>query len=187
MGYSAWYTDETGKRHKVSITEEESIEAVKNDYGELMKRYAPNIVRIERLKALEGEMLRLYITVKALSHYLTSPTDTIPKRCTTMSFYVVVYYGYPLVAVKVFYPPDHYLASPNVFRHGHACIDTWKVFTSSLLTAVDKVIHDIVHDPCVTIYNPPANGSMVDWHKKGVKERRFPTIETRHLYRRELS
>ena len=94
---------------------------------------------------------------------------------------------YPLKSVSASYASDHYLASPNVFRSGKACIDTWIPFTSSLTTVVDKLVHDMVHDPIVTRYDSMANSSVAQWHKDGVAAGRFPTIHPKLLYAPEMT
>ena len=182
MNYTADYTDEKGRVTKVTVTEEESREALRNDYEKLMKTYNPSIVKITRELAQTGEAMRLSIQVNAPTHYLTSQEDRTPKSCSSMTATMVVYPGYPLKGVKVFYPANHYLASPNVFRSGNACIDTWVVFTSSILTVAEKIIMDMIHNPAVTRYNSMANPWMEDWHKDGVEKGLFPTIPPRRVY-----
>ena len=132
MSYSATYIDEKGRSQTVTISDDESQEALRNDYQALMKKYNPKYVTIERCRAEAGEELHLRITVKAPTHYLSDAKDTAPKSCSSMSVDVVAYLGYPLKGVRASYAPNHYLASPNVFRSGAACIDNWIIFTSSL-------------------------------------------------------
>ncbi len=179
MSYTTTYTDEKGKTHTVSINDADSREAIKNDYEALMKLFNPQLVRIERIQAQPGEMLHLQITTLAPSHYLDSNTDVNPKACNSMSAEIVVYLGYPLKAVKAYYPANHYLASPNVFRSGAACIDTWIPMTSSLLSVAEKMVMDMIHNPAVTRYDSPANASMIKWHQQGVAAGRFPTVSPR--------
>lgn len=176
MSYSAVYTDENGKSHTINIADADSIEAIRNDCEALMKRYNSQFVRIERTQTQPGEALHLQITTFAPSHYLESDKDTVPKSCNSMTAHIIVYPGYPLKAVTAYYPASRYLASPNVFRSGRACIDNWIPMTSSLLSVADKMIMDMIHNPNVTRYDSPANASMIDWHKKGVLEGRFPTV-----------
>ena len=38
MSYAANYTDENGRTREVSITEEDSAEALKNDYQEILRK-----------------------------------------------------------------------------------------------------------------------------------------------------
>lgn len=176
MNYSAVYTDESGENHSISINDADSVEAINNDYQVLMKRYNPKFVRIERIQPRVGEAMHLRITTFAPSHYLENPKDIAPKPCNSMVAHIAVYPGYPLKAVTAYYPSDHYLASPNVFRSGNACIDGWIPMTSSLLSVADKLIMDMIHNPNVNRYESPANASLIDWHKKGVLEGRFPTV-----------
>ncbi|MFR8088659.1 MAG: hypothetical protein ACLU6B_09185 [Lachnospirales bacterium] len=182
MSYSATYVDEKGRSHTITIRDDESQEALRNDYQALMKKYDPKYVTIERCQAEAGEELHLRITVKAPSHYLTSKEDRIPKPCSSMSAEVVAYLGYPLKAVKAFYAPNHYLASPNVFRFGGACIDNWVIFTSSLLTVAEKLIMDMIHNPVVTRYDSMANPYMEEWHRAHVASGAFPSIAPKLVY-----
>lgn len=187
MSYSTNYTDEYGHTRAVSITGEDSAEALKNDYQEIVRKYNPNYVTIQRIQAGTGEALHLKVTVQAPSHYLASGEDSSPKACASMTVDIVCYPGYPLKPVMAAYAPDHYLASPNVFRSGNACIDTWIPFTSSLTTVVDKLVRDMIHDPSVTRYDSMANSSVAQWHREGVAAKRFPTIHPRLLYAPELT
>ena len=186
MSYSTNYTDENGHTREVSITESDSIEALKNDFQEICRRYDPKYVSIERVQAKAGEAMHLRVTVKAPTHYLATNEDSLPKACESMSVDIICYPGYPLKSVSASYASDHYLASPNVFRSGSACIDTWIPFTSSLVTVVDKLVRDMIHDPSVTRYESMANSSMQQWHKDGVAAGRFPTISPKLLYAPEI-
>ena len=187
MSYSTNYTDEYGHTREVSITEEDSAEALKNDYQEIVRKYNPKYVTIQRVQAKTGEAMHLKVTVKAPSHYLTTNEDSTPKACESMTADIICYPGYPLKSVSASYASDHYLASPNVFRSGNACIDTWIPFTSSLTTVVDKLVRDMIHDPGVSRYESMANSSVAQWHKDGVASKRFPTIHPKLLYAPELT
>lgn len=182
MDYTTTFTDSCGHIETASINDCLSREAISNDYYELIKTYNPKYVNIRRLKAQPGEEMRLKITVNAPSHYLESPEDISPKPCQSMTVFIAIYNGYPLKGVKAQYMSNHYLASPNVFRSGAACIDHWIPFSSSLPKTVDKLINDIIHNVNVTRYDSMANSSMCDWHKNGVKEGLFPTIHPKLLY-----
>ena len=185
MSYSATYIDEKGRSQTVTISDDESQEALRNDYQALMKKYNPKYVTIERCRAEAGEELHLRITVKAPTHYLSDAKDTAPKSCSSMSVDVVAYLGYPLKGVRASYAPNHYLASPNVFRSGAACIDNWIIFTSSLLTVAEKLIMDMIHNPVVTRYESMANPYMEDWRRAHVASGAFPTITPRLVYAAE--
>lgn len=187
MSYSVNYTDETGKTREVSITEEDSVEALKNDYQEIVRKYNPRYVEIQRVHAHAGEALHLKVTVKAPSHYLETNEDASPKACDSMTVDIICYPGYPIKAISAAYAADHYLASPNVFRSGIACIDNWIPFTSSLTTVVDKLVRDMIHDPSVTRYDSIANSMMEQWHRDGVSAGQFPTIKPKLLYAPELT
>ena len=174
-----------GVEKPVIISEQDSMNACINDYKSLLRTYNPKYVEIQRLKAGDGEWMHLKITVHAKSHYLCSSTDKNPKPCNQMSVYIIVYKGYPLKRIKAYYASERYLASPNVFTNGGACIDTWLPLKSNLLTVADKVVNDMIHNPFVTKYDSPANTAVIDWHKKGVKSGAFPTIKPTLLYRSE--
>ena len=184
MNFSVAYTDKNGVSRKYTLRESESTEALKNDYDELMRTYDPGYVKIERIKAGQGEALHLRVTVNARSHYLTSPRDKRPKACDSMSVEVICYPGYPLKAVTAMYDRNHYLASPNVFKSGIACIDSWKPLKSSLLTVVQKLVMDMIHNPTVTRYDSMANAALFEWHRKGSKSGEFPTVDPSMLYAR---
>ncbi len=187
MSYSTNYTDEYGHTREVSITKEDSAEALKNDYLEIIRKYDPRYVTIRRVQAKPGEAMHLSVTVRAPSHYLSSKEDSSPKACASMTADIICYPGYPLKSVSAAYASDHYLASPNVFRSGRACIDTWIPFTSSLTTVVDKLVRDMIHDPGVTRYDSMANSGMENWHRDGVAAGRFPTIQPKLLYAPEMT
>lgn len=187
MSYTTNYTDEYGHTREVSITEDDSAEALKNDFQEIVRKYNPKYVTIQRVQTEAGEAMHLKVTVNAPSHYLTSREDSSPKACESMTADIICYPGYPLKSVTASYASDHYLASPNVFRNGSACIDNWIPFTSSLTTVVDKLVRDMIHDPGVTRYDSMANASMSKWHKDGVAARCFPTIHPKLLYAPELT
>ena len=189
MSYTANYTDEYGNTREISITDEDSVEALKNDYQEIVRKYNPKYVTIQRLQTKPGEAMHLKVTVNAPSHYLTSDEDFLPKSCDSMTADIICYPGYPLKAVSAAYAKDHYLASPNVFRSGKACIDTWIPLTSSLTTVVDKLVRDMIHDSSVTQYDSRANLSerVTQWHKDGVASGRFPTIRPKLLYAQEIT
>lgn len=182
MSYSTTYTDEHGNAREVSITEEDSVEALKNDYEEIVRKYNPKYVTIQRVQAKPGEAMHLQVTVNAPSHYLSHKEDAVPKACGSMTVDIICYPGYPLKSVSASYASNHFLASPNVFRSGKACIDTWIPFKSSLVTVVEKLVRDMIHDSNVTQYDSMANSSVEQWHKDGVASKRFPTIPPKLLY-----
>lgn len=168
--------------HNVSVTAEDTIEALKNDYLQLMRMYNPKYVSIQRVQAGKGEALHLKVTVNAPSHYLASEDDITPKACNSMTADIVCYYNYPIRAISAYYAKDHYLASPNVYRSGLADIGTWIPFTYSIVTVVERLICDMIHDPVVTRYDSASNYYMVSWHKQGVLSGSFPTINYKMLY-----
>ena len=184
--YTMKYKDLDGVEREARLTQADSKEALRNDYQELKRMFNPDYIKIEEIRAAAGEALHIRITVNAPSHYLSSSEDSNPKACNSMSVDIICYLGYPLRGVKAFYPADCYLASPNVFRSGNACIDTWIPFKSSLVSVADKLVKDMIHDPTVTRYDSPANSSMIQWHKDNVAMKLFPTIHPKLLYKPEL-
>lgn len=180
--YSGIYRDENGMSHTVTITLKESIEALNNDLRAVLSCYNRRTVQFKLDKPAPGEAMRLHVTVKAPSHYLTGPSDTTPKACSQMEFWVIAYPGYPLTKCRAFYAKDHYLASPNVFISGNACIDEWVVLTSNLSSVVEKLIHDVVHDPSVSRYDSMANPTQKAWHQRNVAAGNFPTVKLSTLY-----
>ena len=171
--YTTQYDDGNGRYRDITITENDSNEALRNDYEEIMRIYNPKYA---------GEAMHLKLTVMAPSHYLVSQSDTSPKACDSMTADIICKPGYPLTAISASYSGSHYLASPNVFRSGEACIDTWIPFSSSLITVVEKLVRDMIHDPSVTRYDSMANSRLESWHKNGVAAGNFPTINPKLLY-----
>lgn len=166
------------------VTYEDSVEALKNELREIKETYDPNIVVIENERAPEGNLCLLKFTVKVPSFYLETEDDTNPKPASEMKFYIQVPSGFPKVKPLVFYPPNHRLASVNVFRNGHQCIDEWKD-SSSLDGTVRKTLLDIIHDPVVTRYSSMANSSLEKWQKQKTEEGVLPTFETGRLFRKK--
>lgn len=167
-----------------TITEEDSVEALRNDYAELIHHFDPKYVVIQRFKPPAGSMLLLRVTVNAPSFYLNSRVDALPKATNQMYFYINVYNGYPKVKPAVYYPKDRYLASVNTFRDGAQCTDTWHTY-SSITTLCEKTCRAIVQDPCVARFDSMANSSMENWQKERIKNGTFPTMMPgRLLYRK---
>jgi len=192
MSHKIIVKDANGHDTEISLTAEESKRAIANDFEAMVAILNPKYVTVERLTAKSGEALHLKITVHAPSHYLTSATDTQPKATDSMSVEVVVKPGYPIEHVEASYPSNRFLASPNVFNDGGACIDTWIPFESSLANVVRKLVNDIVHNPQVTRYDSVARGDaptgpmIVQWHKDGVRNGQFPTVDPKKLFLRPL-
>ena len=57
MVYTGTYIDENGVGHEISLTEEDSIEALKNDRDALLRRYNTQRVTVRQVKAQEGEAI----------------------------------------------------------------------------------------------------------------------------------
>lgn len=182
MSYSAKYTDENGVERMISVTEEDSNEALINDYNEIMRRFNPEYVIIRKVRTRPGEALHLKVTVNAPTHYLDGPKDTKPKNCSSMTVDIICYPGYPLRAIRAYYDEHRYLASLNVFSSGSACIDQWIPMTSSLVTVTEKLVKDMTHNTEVTRRDSQANSSIIDWYDDCVAKGKFPTIEPRLLY-----
>ena len=85
MAYSTTYTDERGSSVPVSISDEESREAIRNDWNVLRGMFNPRYVTVEEAACESGEEFRFRITVHAPSHYLTDRDDASPKSCSSMS------------------------------------------------------------------------------------------------------
>lgn len=187
MTYTGIYYDEKGNAREVSITEEDSREALRNDRKEVMRRYNPKRVSVREVMAKPGEALRLEMTVHAKSHYLISSDDATPKECDSMTVTVVCFLGYPVVQVKAFYPSNHYLASLNVFRSGDACIDKWVIMESSLITVMDKLARDMIHFTEITREDSKANSSLWPWYERCKNNGEFPTIPPVELFAPEMT
>ncbi len=187
MNYTGTYIDEEGNSKTITITEDDSRVALKNDTEELKRRFNPTRVSIKEVMRKPGEAARIEITVHAKTDYLSSGIDVTPKECDSMTATMICYPGYPVVKMKAFYPSDHYLASLNVFASGDACIDEWKITTSSLLTVADKLVRDMVHDPNVTREDSRANSKLQSWYTENKNAGRFPTIHPKLLYAPELT
>lgn len=166
----------------ITITDADSRLAVQNAVAAVRKAYNPKYVTIQEIAPQAGELTRLRVTVNAPTHYLSSFEDTTPKPCSSMYVDIAVPLGYPIQALSAAYQPDHRLASPNVFKNGNACIDGWRPFVSSLESTVEKLVNDIVHNPCVSNYDSPANSALIDWHKRGVAAHEFPTMDPALLH-----
>ena len=72
MVYTGTYIDENGVGHEISLTEEDSIEALKNDRDALLRRYNTQRVTVRHPKAQDSESLPLQLTRHAPTHDLTS-------------------------------------------------------------------------------------------------------------------
>ena len=182
MIYQANYTDENGQTHTATIDDEQSREAIRNDLEELGRVYDKKYVVIREVDPQPGEWLRLEVTVKAPSHYLTDSDDVSPKECGESTFTEVCYPGYPLTAMRAFYPSDHYLASLNVFTLGGCCINGWRPTVSNLLTVTEKLVRDAVHDPNVTRTDSVANPGLGEWYQKMMRKGAFPTFPPEKLF-----
>ena len=168
---------------------DDSLEALRNDYLELLETFRPEVVQIEREKPPAGCMCVLVVTVHAPTWYLTQTTDIIPKKAAGLVFEIAVQNGYPQTKPKVRYREaivrgpggrmrtvKGHLASVNVFRNGEQCTDHWGA-NSSLRTLAEKTIRDIIHDPAVTRYGSMANSALKRWQEKHTANGDFPTLD----------
>ena len=62
MVYTGTYIDENGVGHEISLTEEDSIEALKNDRDALLRRYNTQRVTVRQVKAQEGRIVIVALT-----------------------------------------------------------------------------------------------------------------------------
>lgn len=180
----AFFEDSVGSYNAEGVSETDSVEALRNDYGELITAFDPSHVIIQRLKAPKGSMLLLKVTVNAPSYYLTSRTDVVPKPTDRMWFYINVFNGYPKVKPSVFYPSDRYLAAVNTFRDGAQCTDAWHTY-SSIAGLCEKTCRAIVQDPCVARFDSMANSAMEKWQRDKIRSGQFPTLDPADLLRRK--
>lgn len=138
-----------------------SIEALRNDYDELLRAFNPRYVTIcqaPKTQDQAGLMCILRVTVKVPTYYLTGESDRKPKKTDGLTFEILVAEGYPKVKPTVRYVGGKRLASVNVFPNGVQCTDQWKE-GCSLFTLAKKTISDIVHESVVTRYNSRATPS----------------------------
>lgn len=165
----------------ITLTKEDSIVALRNDYQELLSMFNPRVVLISREAAPAGAMCLLKVRVIAPTFMLQSENDVSPKSVGELTFFVKVFEGYPQVKPLVYYPPHCRLASVNVFFNGTQCTSDWFAY-SSICTLVEKTVRDIVHDPCITRYDSMAYGGVANWQREMVKRGAFPTINLKDLY-----
>ena len=158
------------------VTASDSREALRNDYIELISAFNPEIVEIKRLDAPEGSMCLLAVRVKAPSYIVTSTSDTTPKLCNELTFYVDVKHGYPIDKPHVYFEVDSRLASINTFSDGTECIDIWDPASSSLITCIEKTVRDVIHDPSVSNYESMAYSAFENWQKDMTARGELPTI-----------
>lgn len=158
------------------VTASDSREALKNDYIELISAFNSEIVEIKRLDAPDGSMCLLSVRVKAPAYIVTSPSDTTPKLCDELTFYVDVKQGYPLTKPHVYFKVDNRLASVNTFSDGTECIDVWNPESSSLRTCIEKTVRDVIHDPSVSNYDSMAYSPLKIWQEDMTARGELPTI-----------
>ncbi|MEN6595120.1 MAG: hypothetical protein ABFC31_09300 [Clostridiaceae bacterium] len=165
----------------VTMTRDDSIIALRNDYQELLSTFNPHVVQISRESAPLGAMCLLKVRVIAPTFMLQSENDATPKSVGELTFFVKVLEGYPQVKPLVYYPPQRMLASVNVFPNGHQCTDEWLI-NSSLRSLVEKTARDIAHDPCVTRFDSMANRKVEEWQREMFRRKAFPTIDLKDLF-----
>lgn len=165
-------------------TQQESLEALVNDWKDLCMAFNPDIVSLQREQAPEGAMLLVKVTVHAPSYEIVDGGDDTPQRVEQQDFRLLVYNGYPAVKPKVYFGPKSRNASVNCFQSKTQCTDEWGPY-SSLLTLVEKTVKDIIHDPSVTRYNSMAYGALEHWQREMTSKGILPTIPPERIYFRK--
>lgn len=182
---------------KQTLTHDESILAMHHDYIELLKSFAPSIVRIDRCVPPAGSGALLKITVDTSKYrtgglyYLDSSTFSTPKETTTLSFFLDIRYGYPAVKPLVYYPVEKRNAHINVFDPDvnnsfvSHCYGDWEK-DSSLFSVARKVILSIIHDESVAGYGSTATRtpSLIAWQRSMARNGKFPAINPNLIYRK---
>ena len=171
-----------------SVTRDESLEALRRDVRELNETFNPQLVRIEPLRAPAGSMYYAKITLLAPCFITPDLSTMSPVRVTSNWCFLDVKEGYPKTKPRVFFEPGRRNASANTFvgddRMGSdECIDAWRSY-SSLTSAVEKTLRDMIHDPHVANYDSPACSALIPWQKDLVAKGVLPTIDPRNLLRR---
>jgi len=163
-------------------------EAIVNEFYAIKDLITENVT-LTRESAPAGCVCLWRFDVNAPTHYLESPTDTVPKETNGISFWVKVKEGFPSVKPEVYYNVNKHLASVNAFRNGAQCIDDWIYDpshagnNSTLVKTVEKTIKDIIHDPSVSRFDSMANSDVMDWQKNNIRNHRFPTVPLSHVFR----
>lgn len=144
-----------------------SVEALRNDYAELLRSFNPSYVTISLKPKAEtpaGMMCVILVTVKAPTYYLEGEKDRTPKPIGGLTFGIFVAEGYPKVKPTVRYIGSKRLASVNVFPNGVQCTDQWSE-GCSLYTLAKKTISDIVHESIVSRTESRAtpDKALTDW------------------------
>lgn len=163
----------------------DSVEALKNDYYEAITTFNPNIITITRVKPEDGDMCCLKVHVKAPCYILKNQSSNTPVRVNENTFFVKVKSGYPVSKPVVYYSDDAMNASVNTFRSGTQCTDQWNPSSSSIRTAIEKTIRDIIHDPTVTRYDSMANGNLKEWQQNLERQHIIPTIDPAIILKRD--
>jgi len=159
---------------------EDVIEAVKNEYAEILSMIGP-AVTIERLKAPEGSLCLWKFTVRVRTYYISGTGDSNPKPTDQIVFYMDVRVGYPRESPKVYYEPGKILASINTFTTGSQCIDHWYFDenyagkNTTLAGTVRKTLMDIIHEPAVSRYDSPAHSALISWQRQMTESGKLPS------------
>jgi ubiquitin-protein ligase len=162
------------------------IEALQNDYAELIRAFNPDIVKIEPVQASIDMMCKLKVTVTSPdrpSYVLANSAGKGPKQSQSIVFFIDVPAGYPAAKPDIYYQEGGYLAHVNAFRHGAQCTDTWKPY-SSLLSIAEKTIKAIIYVPEVVRYDSMANSDLRDWQKDKTASGEFPLFSPELIYAR---
>lgn len=175
-----------------TLTEQDSIGALRRDYRELMNTFDPDVVTVKRTVAPKGSMALLEFTVSVLKYrsgglfYLDTYDFQKPKETEKLTFYMNVYHGYPAVKPEVYYPANRRNAHVNVFPPESRDLDHDVAYqctgdfepNSSLTTLARKVILSILHDETLTDYDSTACRSEkeIKWQKEMAAAGKFPAI-----------
>ena len=171
-----------------NVSERDSIEALRNDYYEVLTAFNPEIITITKLRPEDSsDMCLLKVHVDAPCYVLKGKNSNSPQMVGSNDFFVRVKNGYPSTKPVVYFNDNAINASVNTFKSdGNQCIDTWNPATSSLKRAIEKTIRDIIHDPTVTKYHSMANSSLKEWQQDLTSRGLLPTIDPAILLKKEV-
>ena len=164
------------------MTTKDSIEALVNDYEQMISTFNPKYVVFNRQQVPPGVMLLLKVDVNVPT-YVLKQNERNPIFTNGISFYISVPEGYPETKPEVYYGNEKWLASVNVFSNDKhvQCIDTWTK-QSSLRSIAEKTLRDIIHDTSVTRYDNMATSTLATWQKSMDQKGEFPTMNPNLLF-----
>lgn len=171
------------------MTDEEKREMLVNEMRDVLLLVTDK-VKINDIET-DDYLARFEVKVQAPTYYLTSRTDNNPKPTNEIIFYVDIPDNYPVDGPHVYYSPDKYLASINVYGSGTQCIDTWRFnpehagANTTLVGTIRKTVMDIIHDPSVSRYDSMANSKLADWQREKTASGELPTCRLSELLKTE--